>query len=65
MCVCVLEKERDGRERLLAFWMCEEEEDRTDSGRKLGRMEKTQPISRKFRICVNRSVSRVKNKHEA
>lgn len=54
-------------ERLLAFRVCEEEEDRTDSERMLGssRMEKTQPISRKSRICVNRSESHIKNMHEA
>lgn len=45
-CVCVLQKERESQ-RKMAFWVCEVEEDRTDSGRKLGRrrMDKTQPTS--------------------
>lgn len=49
-----------------ASWVCGEE-DRPDSGRKLGGrgVEKIQLVSRKSRMCVNRSVSHVKNKLEA
>lgn len=63
--VCV--GERDGSEiACFAFWVCGEE-DRPDSGRKLGGrgVEKIQPVSYKSRMCEDRSVSHVKNKREA
>lgn len=63
--VCV--GERDGREiACFAFWVCGEE-DRPDSGRKLGGrgVEKIQLVSYKSRMYVDRSVSHVKNKLEA